>query len=442
MGIERGKGTLNLCEPDFAWLFESAKDGILLISPNSGEVVYANQAFTDMSGYSREEIRGKKLWETGPLAAIDVSLIVFRELHGQEGVSYDDLPLETKSGRRITIELFCGIHSLDGRNVIQCTIRDITERKRIEEELRRAETKFRALFRNAGVGIVIEGADERIIEANRKIEGLFGYSAGELYGMRLSDVAYSGDRSTDEALYQELMQEKRDTYQVEKRFIRKDGGQIWGLVHVSRIGDAPKPPRYVVRIVEDITARKRAEEELKRTHTLLERQATVDSLTGIFNRLKFNELFDREIQEVRRYRRPLSLIMFDVDRFKSINDTYGHLVGDAVLKEIARLVSANIRSVDIFARWGGEEFMILSPNNELKSAQQMTEKLRVEIEKEDFSCPCKLTCSFGLAQFREDDTADSFINRVDDALYRAKARGRNSVETGYGEEYPNQEYSI
>ncbi len=162
----------------------------------------------------------------------------------------------------------------------------------------------------------------------------------------------------------------------------------------------------------------------------LERQATIDSLTGIFNRLKFNEVFDREIQEALRYKQRLSLIMFDIDHFKSINDTYGHLMGDTLLKEVVRLISANIRNVDIFSRWGGEEFVILSPNNELKSAQQLAEKLRVQIEKHDFSCPCKMTCSFGLTQFRENDTADSFIIRADDALYRAKGRGRNSVETG------------
>lgn len=685
MGIERGEGVLYLSEPDFARLFESAKEGILLISPKTGEVTYVNPAFINMSGYSRDEIWGKKLWEVGPLAAIDVGLIVFRELHSQEGVYYDDLPFETKSGGRIAIELFCGIHSLDGRKVIQCTIRNITERKRREEELQGAEARFSALFRNVGVGMAIEGGDERILESNRKMEDLFGYSNRELHGMHLSDVVYSGDRSTDEPLYQELMQGKRDTYQIEKRFIRKDGAQIWGLMHVSLIRDALDRPQYVVRIVEDLTARRRAEEamvrseeqfrllfehnplpmwiydsdslafltvndaavsfykysreeflgmtiqdmhisgdfsdflktahtartpylmpdvwrhrkkngaiveveiavheiqfngrsarfvvsmdvtarkraeqllketerllhevlnalpvgvwisdskgniimgnpagkriwggekyvgpeqygefkgwwadsgkrirpeewalaravtkgetsldevihidsfdgaaktilnsaiplraadgktkgvlvvsqditerqhaeeELKRAHALLERQATIDSLTGIFNRLKFNEVFDREIQEALRYKQPLSLIMFDIDHFKSINDTYGHLMGDTVLKEVAMLILASIRNVDIFSRWGGEEFMILSPNNELKSAQQLTEKLRVQIEKHDFSCPCKMTCSFGLTQFRENDTADSFIKRVDDALYRAKGRGRNNVETG------------
>ena len=168
---------------------------------------------------------------------------------------------------------------------------------------------------------------------------------------------------------------------------------------------------------------------MKRVHTLLERQATTDSLTGIYNRLKFNEVLDREIQEALRYNNPLSLIMFDIDHFKAINDTYGHLAGDVILREVSRVISANIRNVDIFARWGGEEFIVLSPNNEWKSAWQLAEKLRAQIEKFDFSCPCTVTCSYGVTQFQENDTVDSLIKRVDYALYRAKERGRNRVET-------------
>jgi diguanylate cyclase (GGDEF)-like protein len=182
-------------------------------------------------------------------------------------------------------------------------------------------------------------------------------------------------------------------------------------------------------INQDITERRRNEEELKRVHALLELQATTDSLTGISNRLKFNEVLDREIQEALRYNNPLSLIMFDIDHFKAINDTYGHLAGDVVLREVSRVISANIRNVDIFARWGGEEFIVLSPNNEWKSAWQLAEKLRAQIEKFDFSCPCPVTCSYGVTQFQENDTVDSFIKRVDYALYQAKERGRNRVET-------------
>jgi diguanylate cyclase (GGDEF)-like protein len=120
--------------------------------------------------------------------------------------------------------------------------------------------------------------------------------------------------------------------------------------------------------------------------------------------------------------------MFDIDHFKSVNDTYGHHAGDSVLCEIAALISKNVRLNDLFARWGGEEFMILVTNTVSDNARMFAEKLRHAIESHPFPDAGHVTCSFGVAQFQGDETADRFIRRVDAALYRAKARGRNRVE--------------
>jgi diguanylate cyclase (GGDEF)-like protein len=177
------------------------------------------------------------------------------------------------------------------------------------------------------------------------------------------------------------------------------------------------------------SARRDAAEEMKRLNELLARQATTDSLTGISNRLKFGESLKAEINRSRRYALPLSLIMFDIDHFKGVNDTYGHLAGDKVLVGIADLVSKNTRVNDLFARWGGEEFMIMVMNSALDNARMSAEKLRLLIEQHLFPGDIRVTCSFGVAQFLHDESEDRFIQRVDDALYLAKARGRNRLET-------------
>jgi diguanylate cyclase (GGDEF)-like protein len=161
----------------------------------------------------------------------------------------------------------------------------------------------------------------------------------------------------------------------------------------------------------------------------LEQQATTDSLTGIYNREKFDDSLNLEIDRAKRYGSPLSLIMFDIDYFKQVNDTHGHQVGDLVLVNLAQLIAKNIREHDIFARWGGEEFMILAPNIPLESAQQMASKLRALVEDTLFPVVGRLTISLGVTPFREDDTPRSLTKRVDDALYRAKRGGRNRVET-------------
>ena len=173
--------------------------------------------------------------------------------------------------------------------------------------------------------------------------------------------------------------------------------------------------------------RKRAAAELKRLNELLERQATTDPLTGILNRLKFNHTLNAEIQRSKRYAVPLSLIMFDIDHFKNINDSHGHHMGDKVLREIVDLVKENIRVHDLFARWGGEEFMIMATNTEQNNARLLAEHLRLMIGQHHIQGVGSVTCSFGVAQLIN-DTEDQLTQRVDHALYQAKAKGRDRVE--------------
>lgn len=190
--------------------------------------------------------------------------------------------------------------------------------------------------------------------------------------------------------------------------------------------------------------RKKLEIALKQTRDMFKRQARIDNLTGIYNRLMFNELLEAELQRSRRYGSDLSLIMFDLDHFKRINDTYSHNVGDHVLKEVAQLVFDSIRAHDVLARWGGEEFMVLVPKTDQSQAYVLAEKLRCFCEVHDFGLAEKLHClgethdvgsdlqvtaSFGITQFRADDNAEPFTARADEALYLAKKNGRNRTES-------------
>jgi diguanylate cyclase (GGDEF)-like protein len=157
-------------------------------------------------------------------------------------------------------------------------------------------------------------------------------------------------------------------------------------------------------------------------------QATTDPLTGLYNRLKFNQEMAGEILRSDRYNSPFSLMLFDIDQFKKVNDTHGHQMGDKVLIQLSRLVLALIRSTDLLARWGGEEFVILLPGSDGQMASQAAEKLRDGIGHGVFETVGTVTCSFGVAQYVEGDTAELLIGRADDALYRAKINGRNQVE--------------
>lgn len=167
-------------------------------------------------------------------------------------------------------------------------------------------------------------------------------------------------------------------------------------------------------------------EALRKLSEAFEKQSITDTLTGANNRMKFDNALQTEMKTAIRYQTPLALIMYDIDHFKQINDTYGHQTGDYVLKELTRLVAGNIRSSDMLARWGGEEFMIIVPHD--PNPRALAEKLRYAIEHHDFTGIDQLTCSFGVAILLSNDTPETFTARADDALYEAKLKGRNRVE--------------
>ncbi len=171
------------------------------------------------------------------------------------------------------------------------------------------------------------------------------------------------------------------------------------------------------------------QQDLSKMNRVLEKKATTDPLTGLYNRLYFNGQLKEELGRHNRYESPFCLIIFDVDDFKVINDTLGHVSGDYVLEELAALLSFEIRQTDILARWGGEEFVILVVENPLEAAITLAEKVRSKIEKHPFSIDKKVTCSFGVTQYRFDEEATECIIRADRALYKAKKTGKNKVCT-------------
>ena len=157
--------------------------------------------------------------------------------------------------------------------------------------------------------------------------------------------------------------------------------------------------------------------------------ATHDALTKIYNRNKLLENLNEEVMRVNRYDKNLSIIMLDIDFFKKINDTYGHDIGDEVLISLSVVIKESIRETDIFARWGGEEFMILLPETDLDSAYSLAEKLRKIIQESRLCTKHELdvTCSFGVTLYDKNEPKDKFLKRVDEALYEAKRSGRNKV---------------
>ena len=168
--------------------------------------------------------------------------------------------------------------------------------------------------------------------------------------------------------------------------------------------------------------------KLKEKHAETENKAYIDGLTKVYNRNKFDEILRDEIISVKRYKHKLSMAIIDIDKFKDFNDTYGHLIGDEVLIMMAQNVNNNVRAVDTFARWGGEEFVILFKETSIENASRVSQKIKSNIENLRHPVAGNITASFGLSEYKEGDTAESLFKRCDEAVYLAKENGRNRIE--------------
>ena len=168
---------------------------------------------------------------------------------------------------------------------------------------------------------------------------------------------------------------------------------------------------------------------LKKMFKKLESKVIYDNLTQVYNRNGFEELFDVESKRCHRYKDPFSMIMFDIDFFKKVNDTYGHLVGDKMLVSICTLIQSQIRESDSLIRWGGEEFLIITPEVELSGALKLAEKLRKAVDEYTFETAHHITISLSVAQKEKKEKTEEFIKRIDDLLYDSKHTGRNKISS-------------
>lgn len=292
----------------------------------------------------------------------------------------------------------------------QGTVQDVTELRQVEKKL----NDYLALI------------DESVITSSTDLKGNITYASNafcRISKYEKSELVGNNHRiirhhDMPAETYKELWNTltHNQTWQGEIKNKAKDGTIYWVYAVISPDFDDNGSKRGYTAIRQDITDKKRAEE-----------LAITDRLTGLYNRLKLDEALEYEISKSKRYGTALSLIILDIDHFKSVNDIYGHQIGDMVLKEVANTLLSCKRESDTIGRWGGEEFLIVLPNTNLAGAMITADKIRTAIENYSFSVVGNKTASFGVSEFLVEENEDSFIERADQALYRAKSGGRNQV---------------
>lgn len=273
---------------------------------------------------------------------------------------------------------------------------------------------------------LLHAYDESVIASKTDKKGLITYvsqafcdiseySKEELIGKAHNIVRHADTPSETYRVMWETIQSAKQ-WQGEIKNSKKNGGFYWVKVTVSPEFNYNGEIIAYSSIRQDISSQK-----------YIEQVSLIDYLTQVYNKKYYDEILDKEVYSAQRYGYNLSLLLLDIDLFKDINDTFGHQVGDNVLKEFASLLLKDTRKSDIVSRIGGEEFTIIVENDTIESANAFASKIRREIQEHEFKTVKNLTVSIGISSYIEGDTSQTLFKRVDDAMYQAKKNGRNQV---------------
>jgi len=392
----------------------------------SGRMQFYNDMPVQITGYAVDELM------TGAVCSIE-PLIVNEDRPGVEA----EVMLAMEQKRAFVVEYRLkhkdgGIRWMEEHGMpvygtdsaplyIDGMIFDITEDKQAEINLQ----LFRTLLDNSSDAIeVIDPATLCLLDVNETECRDLGYSREELLTMSLKDIETKFTTDQMQELKAQILQNGEARFESMHR--RKDD-TTYPVEIRAKLVEIGKP--YMLSIVRDITERRLAEAEVLKLQEQLREQAHHDSLTGLYNRRYLEETMGREIIRAERYGQPIGVVMCDLDHFKLVNDTYGHLVGDEVLRASAELLRTNSRGSDIVCRFGGEEFLLLLFDTPPDIAYQRAEELRASLAAQQTgNSVIRVTASFGVASYPVDGkTQDALISAVDTAMYQAKKTGRNRV---------------
>ncbi len=407
-------------------MIEAALDAILSLDA-AGNILEFNAAAERMFGYSRSDVLGKSMAEL----LIPSSL---RERHrrGMAHLATGEAPIFGKTlevtamrrdGTEFPIELTVTRLPSEGPPVFTGYIHDLTDRRRAESALRESEELYRTLFERNLAGVFRSSLDGRILECNDSFARIFGYASPQeaLHKPALDFYLRPGDRKT----FLARLSERRTVNNHEMCARRRDGTPVWVLENATLVEGPDGAGSLIEGTVIDITDRKRAEEQVKHL-------AFHDALTGLPNRLLLNDRLTIALAQSHRSRQKLAILYLDIDRFKVINDSLGHTIGDELLRRVAERLRACVREGDTVARLGGDEFVILvsrisSDGDAATVAQKILAAVRLPfgVEQRDYF----LTTSVGVSLYPNDGVdGETLLQNADTAMYRAKEQGRDNFQ--------------
>ncbi|MFO7570833.1 MAG: EAL domain-containing protein [Smithellaceae bacterium] len=424
--------TTRLRKSDFSTLSEDSISnfGVGIYIVQDGKFSYVSPLFQKLCGYS-----GADLIDTNPLDYIspDYREITRQQaitrLKGQRSDAYE-YKITRKDGKEIwTLETITSIF-YKGRRAALGTFMDITERKLMEESIRLSEERYRTIIDEMEEWYFEADINGNITFFNDNFARAVEHSQKDITGMNFQNLINPADIDAIYRLFHEIFKTGKSTKNFLYEFISPDGVVTSAEFSVFPKRDLADRVCGFRGVGHDITERKRTEERIQYL-------ATHDSLTGLPNRLMFNQLLHHAIETAKRYKRQFAVLFIDLDRFKTINDSMGHEAGDQLLQEIAKRLTQTLRAVDVVARLGGDEFVILIEElSEPDQVKTVAGKILSAVMKPVYIAgnECRVTTSIGVSIYPQDaDNEQALMKNADIAMYFAKEEGKNNVQF-YSEE--------
>ena len=414
-------------------VIRSMAEGLIVVDPD-GRFSVANQRAAEILGAVPQALESLSLedfdsdcWRLDgtPMTSEEFpASVTLATGHPQREVV---MGLERPDGRQVWIEISTEPVYKDESERIQAvvaTFSDITQRIETEQALRESQERLSLAIEGAKLGMWDWNLEAHDLSFNKIAARILGYRENEI-ASDVSSVRALTHPEDDAHLVDEMeahLAGTRPFFEADVRMRRKSGGYIWTNMRgrVTERDSRDKPLR-VTGMLMDISRRKELEAEL-------ERLATTDELTGLFNRRYGIDAVKNEIARAQRSGRPLSLILLDIDHFKGVNDRFGHDVGDKVLGDLAGLLRERLRRTDTAARWGGEEFAVILPETDCADGRRFAGELLARMEEIKTPDGEGISASFGVVDYRGDESASELVKRADRLMYRAKQAGRARVE--------------
>jgi diguanylate cyclase (GGDEF)-like protein/PAS domain S-box-containing protein len=398
---------------------DQAEESVAIITKD-GIIKYVNSGFEKVSGYSKEEAVGQKpsILKSGKHPDEFYRRIWECLLQGE---SFKDVIINKhKSGNLYYEEkVITPVFDKNKLKFFISTGRDVTHDIEKEKELEIARKRYTTIINTTSEGFWMLDKNRKIVEVNDALPLMLDYEPSEMLGKTPYDFVDEKNEEIFKSQIDRIDSTEHRKYEIE--LLCKCGKNVPVSISATTIKDDDGNFIFSFAFIKNIQG-------IKKMQKKLEELATTDRLTGAYNRLKLEEFLEEETRRAQRYSEiSFSIILFDIDKFKDLNDNYGHDIGDIVLKDVVRESIKCIRDTDMFGRWGGEEFIVALPHTDIERATVVAQKLRAKIEERVEVESRKVTASFGVSQYIDGDNVDTLIKRADTRLYEAKNSGRNRV---------------